>query len=66
MELAMTNGFTELSLGEMEQIDGGVDWEWTLKDSLLSMVVPGYSLIKCGKYLYDLGYENGYESTIEN
>jgi len=27
MELAMTNGFSELTFSEMEMVDGGVNWD---------------------------------------
>lgn len=57
MEMAMTNGFAELSVNEMLEVDGG-KWNWW--DIPLSLAFPVYGV---GKIIYeDLSncYNNGY------
>ncbi len=63
MEMVLSNGFCELQ----DNVNGGsvIDLAWY--DHLINIVVPGYTTVKAtyqvGKHLYDLGYENGFNST---
>jgi len=64
MELAMTNGFSELSFNEMEMVDGG-GWPWYyhILAGLGPVGLPVIAEIEAAKYVYKLGYDNGYNST---
>lgn len=53
MEMVMSNGFAELSVTEMSEIDGGkLHWYDPLSVNL------GWGIL-----LFMLGYRNGYDST---
>lgn len=60
MEMVKACGFVELSAVEMTEIDGGA-WKWY--DYALTAVCPAYGIAKVYVDLYNLGYENGYNST---
>ncbi len=56
----MNTNFTELSMNEMEMIEGG-KWHWY--DVVITTYCPAYGVAKFTYDLYNLGYSNGYNST---
>lgn len=57
MEIVMTNVFTELSVSEVFEVDGG-KWHWW--DALLILSIPGYGSVKLIYEDLNNCYQNGY------